>query len=370
MASSLEVRLCVNNLLEETEKMIRVSTGQPAILIARSECSSAFSGYLNMLPAELVDMILERVDIESLMKFTASCRAGREAVHSLTTFREVYEYAFPTLVALRQTRLWLYHSISTVNLALRSSSCVSCGNYGPYLFLPTIERCCGYCLRENTTLWLLSDCEAAAIFDPSNESLANYQIFYATKGRCSFDMELVSVKTVKKLALKDHGSEAALHNIDLEPFFPFIDQKLALVLRTTPLESHGYRYSRLHEDIDPVQDQYAGMGSIEFPTFIRREQRIETIYWCNSCQRTALILAPYKKTLERFDWPAAGPDAGLLDRMARQARTRDDALAHHEVCPVVDYANTDFEAIKDHADKIDVTREFLRILARFLRSVA
>lgn len=95
---------------------------------------------LDDLPLELLYSTFRLLEFKALMSFTETCTRGLTVGRSLPEYRDLINYALQTLRALSRTGLIVYQSAAKVHSALLTTACVSCGNFGAFLFLPTCER--------------------------------------------------------------------------------------------------------------------------------------------------------------------------------------------------------------------------------------
>jgi hypothetical protein len=117
--------------------------------------SSSSIGLLDILPVELLQYTLHMLDFRSLSHLSRASLHGNEVVRSLPAYRNLMEHAPHTLAALGHTRLITLHSANVLYRTLLSEQCISCGEYGAFLFIPTCERCCYECLCSNQSLWVI-----------------------------------------------------------------------------------------------------------------------------------------------------------------------------------------------------------------------
>lgn len=138
-------------------------------------------GRLDKLPAELMQYILEQLDFRALSNLSQASLRGHEIVHANSSYEKVMRHAPEALVALSRTKLITYHSAALIRKALFSSECISCREFGSYLFLPTCQRCCWQCLDHNPSLWVTKPAIAAECFSLSPCQLATPYIASNTR---------------------------------------------------------------------------------------------------------------------------------------------------------------------------------------------
>ena len=106
-------------------------------------------GDLRRFPNEILQMILRRADIASLIRFRRVNRHARLMVGTLPEYRDVMTHASTAFLALVKLRLCSQFTISQLEATLYDDKCIACGDTAPFVFLPTIARCCSKCLVED-----------------------------------------------------------------------------------------------------------------------------------------------------------------------------------------------------------------------------
>ena len=197
--------------------MIRVQ-GSIRPIVLSEDPESISIGALDTMSTELLCMIFNLLDIQSLSRFARVCRRGKRAVEFLPAYRDLTKHASTALIALNQTKLITAHPIAFVYTACLSESCIACKNYGPFLFLPTCERCCSNCLREDHSLWVISSDLARICFGVFPQDLCQIPAVWTLLGAYGVDptairekpAKLFSLKMVKNLGIAIHGSQLAM----------------------------------------------------------------------------------------------------------------------------------------------------------------
>jgi len=192
-----------------------ISIPEPAkpSAIERDPNSSSI-GLLDILPVELLQYTLHMLDFRSLSHLSRVSLQGNEVVRSLPAYRNLMKNAPHALAALGHTSLISLHSANALYGTLLSEQCISCGEYGAFLFLPTCERCCYECLCSNQSLWVIPTTLAKKCFDLTPSQLKLLPITRSIPGvyfvghRISRQrqLKLTSVKAAKELGIKIHGS--------------------------------------------------------------------------------------------------------------------------------------------------------------------
>ena len=114
-------------------------------LIGRSSGSSSL-GLFDLLPPELFTSITDMLDLQSLSRLARTSLKGKTIVEELLVYQALVDHAPTTFAALGKCGLAGLHPVWLIHQTLRSDRCVKCPKFGGYVFLPSFERACLYCL--------------------------------------------------------------------------------------------------------------------------------------------------------------------------------------------------------------------------------
>ncbi|KAI9669890.1 MAG: hypothetical protein M1831_006925 [Alyxoria varia] len=325
-----------------------ISVSEPAKPSAiRRDSSASSAGLLDRLPLEILHYILDDLDFGSLSRMSQVSLRAKEIVESLPAYRELMKYAPKTLKALGQTGSISFHTAATLRGALRSQKCVSCQEYGAFLFLPTCERCCYECLSENHSLWVIPVSLAGRCFDLTPRQLKQLPTLHSIPGRY-FVTELItrarryqltSVKVAKQHAVMAKGSsETSKRPLPARPSVRGTDKAwqewyLLKRIQEAPLEPLSRNPAMIPDEGNKPNDKYGGMASIPFPS-MTSSTRPENGLWCKGCQWTSERYAFQELSAQLIsDLTPVGVDtATVLDAMAHRARSEADFLKHTSHC--------------------------------------
>ncbi|KAK4208862.1 hypothetical protein QBC37DRAFT_243631, partial [Rhypophila decipiens] len=110
---------------------------------------SATLGSLERLPLEIKSLVAVNMDLVSLVRFMHTNRSAWALVQQLPEFRLVTEFAGTSaFLGALVTGVSHFVTLPQIQAALTTYQCTTCPNFGELVFLPTMERCCGDCLRE------------------------------------------------------------------------------------------------------------------------------------------------------------------------------------------------------------------------------
>ncbi|KAF4968637.1 hypothetical protein FSARC_4012 [Fusarium sarcochroum] len=277
----------------EIRGMVKLSPPPSPVALERESLPSSL-GYLDVLPTEVSSMILNMLDLRSLSRVLRASFKGKRTVEALPAWQDIREHAPTVLPALGGTQLIKYHSISLVYQTLRESRCVSCFEFGGFLFMPTCERVCYECLFRNDGLWVVGLDDAEYYFRLTVDQLQQIPIMQTIPGtyrvrkhKVSWEIvcPLVSVKQAKKLAIEIHGSPEKLEEIRPKGSPPRSDMSDFNRFPAAPLEPPGSDMSRLQgpsrEDL-VIYDERGGLASLRFPSLTK--SGADWGYLCVGCR--------------------------------------------------------------------------------------
>jgi drug/metabolite transporter superfamily protein YnfA len=322
--------------------MISIS-GSPKPCAIQRDHSSSSIGLLGTLPLEILHLIFNMLDFQSLSHVSRVSLHGRAVVSSLPAYQSLREHVPATLAALDRTKIIGLHSVAVLYAALKSEKCVSCDHYGPFLFLPTCDRCCYNCLARNPSLWVITTALANSGFGLKPRQYKRLPILHSIPGVYSVryrisrqrSIRLVSVRAAKELAISIYGSPEKLLD--------------AVVARRTYLE-FGNIYAHLHNasldprgqdpstlpnypDMPKEKDKSCGMASIRFPS-LSTNNVLENGLWCRGCEQAfgGSEFTQLPPNVASNLTPVGHKPPWVFQEMKDRARSRAEFLDHITHC--------------------------------------
>ncbi|KAK2877257.1 hypothetical protein FQN49_001296 [Arthroderma sp. PD_2] len=258
-------------------------------------------GRLDPLSLEILHNILYLLDIRSLSRLSRVSHRGRVTVESLPIYRTLMKRIPDTLKALGQTRLLRFYTADQLLAVLRTKDCVICGKCGPFLFLPTAERCCNHCQLYHKHFRMISIPRAQTIHHLERRELNRLNVLNTIPGVYRTQvikkwrrLRLVTYDAASKLAKAKVAGERAKN----KPSVPISDTN-----RTTSDAPVGAP----NDDLDsgpqmsicftmPLPDsddsdldtrtedtEFGSMSSIQFP-YLRPDNVLEHGHLCKGCE--------------------------------------------------------------------------------------
>ncbi|GAW20356.1 hypothetical protein ANO14919_098610 [Xylariales sp. No.14919] len=105
-------------------------------------------GTLGRLPIELIFLILNELDIRSFFRFRQVNRKARVIATDVREYSLVSRHGLEGLRGLLRGGLAPFFTVRSLYRALITDKCATCGAFGGYLFLFTVQRCCFDCLQS------------------------------------------------------------------------------------------------------------------------------------------------------------------------------------------------------------------------------
>ncbi len=244
------------------------------------------------LPLELLHIIFSSLEFESLGKLRLVNYAIKQTIEGMPAFRCMVEHASTALRALREGRLISEFSAAQLYNVLRTNRCVGCRDYGPYLLLPTIERCCFNCLTDNLSMRVISTSVAASCFALSGKSICSIPRMYSISGEYDYQWRsrrqwLLSTKMVREFAVKLHGGEIEMYKkVDANSskvWTAYIKKWQAWLLARRFNVPSPERPLLPNKRLNSADDPFRYMASTPFPSLDHQAGSVERGLWCQGC---------------------------------------------------------------------------------------
>ncbi|XRM37494.1 hypothetical protein ABZX51_000963 [Aspergillus tubingensis] len=161
-----------------------------------------FLGYF--LPLELIHHILLYLDVASLGNLLLVDAVSESQVLSLRPYRLLREKAFETLHLMDKMRLSHHYTTEQLYNEFTQPLCRTCHDFGPYLHLPTLKRCCYNCNYHNPLYRIARVKDICFYFDLKETDLGDIPIVHSV---WEPGVRLASVPQSDAIAVLLHGLE-------------------------------------------------------------------------------------------------------------------------------------------------------------------
>ena len=106
-------------------------------------------GTLGDIPAEVLLMVVNELDLMSLMSLQACNRRSFNLVHNTPRLSTVAKQAPRVIHAAFKIDMARHIPLRLLYDTMTSSTCKCCGDFGGYLYLLTCQRVCHHCFTRN-----------------------------------------------------------------------------------------------------------------------------------------------------------------------------------------------------------------------------
>lgn len=104
---------------------------------------------LDKLPAEVFCMVASDFNYLDLKHLKMVNHAAQALVYTIPEYSRIVTAAPEILPVLAYTNLDSSFDLKKVHQLLISSECAFCGHFGGFVFLPSLQRCCQYCVEHH-----------------------------------------------------------------------------------------------------------------------------------------------------------------------------------------------------------------------------
>lgn len=173
-------------------------------------------GALDVLPPELLQMIILQLDLLSLVRFRQTNRRARDIMDLIPQYEIIITHAPDALLSINAVKMG--HLITCQGLydKLCTSECETCGNLSSYLYILRFKRVCFPCFTERPEYLPVRSSYAKQAFSLNREKfntlprLKSIPGGYALKPHTS-PRELVDKGVALNAGLELHGSREGIN---------------------------------------------------------------------------------------------------------------------------------------------------------------
>lgn len=300
-------------------------------------------GTLGKLSVEVLYKVFLKLDIFGLEMVRELNAYFKSVLDGLYEFRVLKQHASETFRIMHAVEVNPTWNLSQIFAEFTRSRCRTCDSFGPYIFLPTLSRCCYACLLDH------EDYELAPAHDLVNEYIIPKEyrqklVFltslpndYGTYKYYTHDEPYImaSVQAVVDLSLGIHGTrenvrkrKAEYARAALEKFNE--DRKILISWHSarllgnfprppTPVRAGCMNYKLFDKE---TLAKWRFMASTAFPYWNVAEQKLETGTYCSACT----------KEWEDQEEPPEVRAGGIAEHRYHKAFLEEELPAHFRQC--------------------------------------
>ena len=275
------------------------------------------SSLLERLSPEIIYMVFNNLDFQSLEVLRRLSSRTREVVDSFPAHQDMTARAPDVLRALSHIGIISHFTAARLSGALYADRCVVCNDFGPYLFLLTLSRCCLNCLDNDLRLRVTTIPGAMTCYGLTRKalrSLLTVQLQGLSQRDERKSEHFVSADDARALGIATHGSAEAMDHFSRaeveKKMIEYESGRRETKPRSLALRSHDPRDRR----------QY--YVSTAFPHFDPGSKRVELGIWCKGCKNRRLGYGNVDKPERRKK----------LQKAKDKAFSEAEFLKHYEEC--------------------------------------
>lgn len=174
-------------------------------------------GSLQCLPPEIIDLIFDHLDLQSLTDIRRVSWHARALIDRLPSYSFIARHAPEAIRAMLATQMAAHFTAPDILDAICQEVCSACGHFGPLLRLFCCRRFCRACMLSSYELLPMSVAAAKMEFGLNDRSLKLLPILFTVPGIYTDDdrryqrrLELISRKAAVEVGIQQYGSLEAV----------------------------------------------------------------------------------------------------------------------------------------------------------------
>ncbi|PKY07638.1 hypothetical protein P168DRAFT_99293 [Aspergillus campestris IBT 28561] len=245
----------------------------------------------SQLPLELIHQIFLELDVPSLGQVRRVNLATRHLVESFPVYQLLRQHAPDALRVMHATKCASFFPIHWLFTEFCQPWCRSCGEFGPYLYLPTVTRLCFQCCLFSPDYRVAPVRQVMFHFGISRHQIKSLPVIHNISeeefpGEGTQRHKFVDVAQAQKLGLRKHGSLETMKQLAKERSTAADDAyrqrrgDLRQGRRTKPVRRRGIPPHPAHNG---DADFWRHCGATAFPYWDCETQTLEPGTYCRAC---------------------------------------------------------------------------------------
>lgn len=256
----------------------------PELALARPECKL---GPLDKLPLELLHIIVPELDICSLEHLRLTNRRAQQVVSSHIQYRAIKAHASDAIRAILAIEAGQRITLQMLYDTLCTAECVTCGDFGGYVYLITCKRVCYFCFTGHPNYLPLRYKRAIEMFGLDRKILLGLPQIRSIPGvwthlgkRERGRIWLVDPVSASSAGIKQHGGRAAMED--------YVAQRWAVKMQEyedrAPARQHRHRPNPDGPWDGKSNNPLRFMAVIRLPWLNKALQDVEFGRYCKGCR--------------------------------------------------------------------------------------
>ena len=268
----------------------------PPKIGALCESPKADLGALDLLPLELLHLLLLQLDLRSLTDFRRVNQRAMQVVESITQYRAVITNAPGVLRCIISINAGQWVTCQNLYDKLCTPWCEQCGDFGGYLYVLTCKRVCFLCLSEDKEFLPLKYSDAIRKFGVDRQIIGTLPHMRSIPGTyspnekiCRAQLSLVDSGSARRAGIALHGSFSAVEQHVSDVAARKLQQYNKRAARATADGTGATSYRpRRARDKDLFDGQSGNplrfMAIVRMPWLNRVSQKPEWGFHCIGCE--------------------------------------------------------------------------------------
>ncbi|PLN80640.1 hypothetical protein BDW42DRAFT_201191 [Aspergillus taichungensis] len=247
--------------------------------------------FASQLPAELIHQIFLELDVPSLGQVRRVNLATRHLVESFPAYQLLREHASHALRVMHATQCASSLSIRWLFTEFCQPWCRACGDFGPFLYLPTVTRLCFQCCLFNPDHRVAPVPHVMYHFGLSRNHIKSLPVIHNISteefpGEGIQRYKFVDVAQAQNLGLRKHGNSERMKQLAKDRSTAADDayrqrrSDLRQGRRTKPVRRWGIPPHPTHSDDAKF---WRHCGTTAFPYWDRETLTLEPGMYCRAC---------------------------------------------------------------------------------------
>lgn len=251
-------------------------------------------GALERLPLELLQEAILYLDFETLASLRRVNARAMQVVDSVPTYRTILRQCPNIVRGLYSIRYAAFVSLAQLWSTLGRTKCVTCDDFGGYIYLLTCERVCFLCFRNDARFYPLNVSEACRQYAINKGSLEHIPAMRSVPGVYTPEEKarnasviLIDRDMVQQRATEVHGSVELMWDCIRQNQ---INSQSRYLHRSRQRET-GQVSTRLRKPAPaqptagPINDPRRYMAVVQAPHIDHQTGKIQSGRYCSGCAK-------------------------------------------------------------------------------------
>lgn len=271
-----------------------------------AKCIASLSniGNLETLPFEIIHLIFNLLDLQSLTDFRAISWRARALLDSFPPYKAIVQHSPDVLRALLSTHMAVHFTARDIFNALCTQACLSCGEFGPFLDMFTGHRHCITCVIYSNNLLSITVSTAKREFGLNSKTMRTLPTLLSIPGEYT-ESERTYQRRTSLVRLLSAAAARSLQQEKLNASRPL--ERSVLQLSQSSISHQLLQQSDRHG-----QNPYRFMAMVELPFLDRRNGNLD---WGVSCQ--ACRLGPRDERRGYHNWNTVYSTTGYVEHFQK-----------------------------------------------------